>query len=242
MQALMGGLMLAGLVAGAPVRAEDWHGGMTIYGWVPAIQGSQDGPDGEPSIEITGPDVLEALQLAVMVAGEVQRDRLGFMFDLVYCDLEFDGDARRLDVSGELDTELYFASGALSWQLYDEAGARVDAYGGVRAYGVDLNFGAAIGSLSTQARTSTNWVDPIVGFRGVYPLGDHVSISGRADVGGFGVGSELSWQAYGGINYRFAERWAGTVGYRYLSIDYESDELTLDIALQGPLIGISYRF
>jgi opacity protein-like surface antigen len=238
---------LAALVVGSLAlptlaQAEEWHGSATIYGWLPAISGAQNGPDGEPLVDITGPDVLAALQFAAMAAGEIRRDRLGLMFDGVYADLDFDGEAKRVDVSGDLNTEVYFASGAVAWRLYEEGGALADVYGGIRAMGVTTNFGVDIGQFSASREATVNWVDPIVGLRGAYPLGDRFSVSGRADVGGFSVGSDLTWEVYGGVNYAFAEQWAGTLGYRYMSIDYEADRLTLDIALQGPLIGLTYSF
>ena len=102
---------------------------------------------------------------------------------------------------------------------------------------------ASISAGSAPNREVTvSWVDPIIGLRGAYPLNDRFSVSGRADIGGFGVGSELTWQAYGGVNYAFTDAWYGTLGYRYMSIDYEADRLTLDIDLHGPLIGVTYQF
>ena len=56
------------------------------------------------------------------------------------------------------------------------------------------------------------------------------------------VPSDLSWEVYGGANYAFADPWAGTIGYRYMSILYEADKATLDIDVQGPVLGITYKF
>jgi hypothetical protein len=44
---LAGGLLMAGVAVAAPhAWAQPWNGSATIYGWVPAIQGSQEGRDG----------------------------------------------------------------------------------------------------------------------------------------------------------------------------------------------------
>jgi len=45
----------------------------------------------------------------------------------------------------------------------------------------------------------------------------------KADLGGFGIGSQETYQiqAYGG--YRFSKLFQATAGYRVLSIDYESE-------------------
>jgi hypothetical protein len=44
------------------------------------------------------------------------------------------------------------------------------------------------------------------------------------DVGGFGVGSDFSWQVVGAYSWDFATTgattWAGVIGYRALSVDY----------------------
>ena len=38
-------------------------------------------------------------------------------------------------------------------------------------------------------------------------------------------------------------RWAGTIGYRYVSIEKEvTERAALDINIQGPLFGITYKF
>lgn len=236
-------LSTIGLVSFATAAtAEPWSGSATLYGWLPAVKGAQEGPDGSPIVDVTGPDVLEALQFAIMGAGEVRRGKLGFMFDGIYTDLDFDGEAKNVDVSGELNLKLYFASGAASWRLYEQDGAIADVYGGIRAMGTTLDFGLDIGEFSANREVTVSWVDPIIGLRGAYPLNDRFSVSGRADIGGFGVGSELTWQAYGGVNYAFTEDWYGTLGYRYMAIDYEADRLTLDIDLHGPLIGVTYQF
>jgi hypothetical protein len=47
----------------------------------------------------------------------------------------------------------------------------------------------------------------------------------RGDIGGFGVGSEFSWNLLGAYGWQIAARngvtYAGIVGYRLLSVDYQ---------------------
>ena len=58
-------------------------------------------------------------------------------------------------------------------------------------------------------------MDPYVGVRVQYPIAERWTLVGYADVGGFGVGSEFTWQAAAGINYEFSKSIAGKFGYRY---------------------------
>ena len=70
------------------------------------------------------------------------------------------------------------------------------------------------------------------------------------DVGGFGVGSEFSWQAIGAYRFDFAKTshvtWSGMIGYRALYVDYERGtgvtRYEFDVLQHGPVVGISARF
>ena len=58
-----------------------------------------------------------------------------------------------------------------------------------------------------------------------------------------GVGeSDLSWQVFATIAWRFNDWGAVVGGYRYLSLDYETADYKADLSLQGPAIGLSIRF
>ena len=68
------------------------------------------------------------------------------------------------------------------------------------------------------------------------------------DVGGFGVGSDFTWQLFGGYSFDFAV-WQttlhGLVGYRALAVDYTQDgpsKNNLDLILHGPVVGLSFRW
>jgi len=95
-----------------------------------------------------------------------------------------------------------------------------------------------------------SWVDPFVGFRVKHRLAPGQDLSLEADIGGFGLGSRISYQALGA--YRFdigatgSVAWAGVVGYRVLYVDYirgaGSDLFEMNLLQHGPLLGLSARF
>jgi hypothetical protein len=65
----------------------------------------------------------------------------------------------------------------------------------------------------------------------------------NADIGGFGVSSDLVWQAFLGFGYRITENASLAVGYRGLGVDYSSGEYrTLDVINHGPVLGFEFRF
>ena len=45
-------------------------------------------------------------------------------------------------------------------------------------------------------------------------------LTGKADIGGFGLGSEITWQAYGALGCQVSRWCTLEAGYRYLYTDY----------------------
>ncbi len=98
---------------------------------------------------------------------------------------------------------------------------------------------------SPTTRASEDWLDPIVGLDYRTALSDKWVFYGRADVGGFGVGSELTWQLGAYFGYNPAPNWNLFGGYRHLAFDYESDDANqffYDLSVSGPLLGVSFKF
>ena len=72
------------------------------------------------------------------------------------------------------------------------------------------------------------------------------SFVARADVGGFGVGSDFAWQAVARIDWKFSEKVSATFGYRALDADYEDGEgssrFLYDVLTTGPVAGMTFSF
>lgn len=242
-------LALLGLASAAAAQSPGqspgagWSGQATLYGWLPVINGKQEGPDGRPLIELDTSDVLSALDMAFMGNAVFRHGRFGIMLDAVYADLGTDGTWIQNRVSTETTTRLGFYTAAAMYRLHEGEGSFIDVYGGARYFDASVDFRLSTTRIERSFRQSLDWTDPVLGLRGGLPLGERWSLSGFADVGGFGSGSDMSWQVYGGANYAFNDNWGATLGYRYVSIEKSvNSRATLDIDLQGPLLGITYRF
>jgi len=68
----------------------------------------------------------------------------------------------------------------------------------------------------------------------------------RGDIGGFGVGSDLTWQLHATAGYRFTKLFQMSLGYRILSTDYrvgeEPTEFLFDVNEFGPEIRFGFNF
>jgi hypothetical protein len=63
-----------------------------------------------------------------------------------------------------------------------------------------------------------------------------------ADIGGFNVSSDLTWQAMLLLGYRVNEKGSVGLGYRALGTDYTSGATTYDVVSHGLLLGYQYTF
>lgn len=236
----------AGLLA-TPALAQDaasgWSGHATIYGWLPVISGAQQGPRGEPVVDLQADDVLSRLDMTFMGTFELRKERFGLLLDAVYVDLSNDATwlQDRIDVSTGTRVGMYTLAAA--YRVYEDPRSAFDVYAGGRYFRTKLDFGIATDNRGRDVSARLDWSDPIVGVRGTYALNDRWSLNGFADAGGFDGSSDLSWQVYGGATYAFTDHWEAKLGYRYLSVLYAaSDRAKLDIDIQGPVIGVAYRF
>lgn len=93
------------------------------------------------------------------------------------------------------------------------------------------------------------WVDPFVGGRIRHDFGQNKNVMLEGDVGGFGAGSEFSWQVVG--TYGFDVNVLGStmhsvVGYRALAVDYSETgahgKNGIDYLQHGPVLGAKFNW
>jgi opacity protein-like surface antigen len=232
---------LLATLAATTAAAEDWNFIVSAYGWFPAMEvdATIDGPGGPVSAEVSvgATEILEALNFGVFGTAEARRGRFGLFGDVFFTDLGV-SETSPAGIRQSVANDLFMFTGAAAWRLWEDGGTFIDAFGGGRV--VSLDSTVSVGALS--ASKSTTYVDPIIGARVGYAATDRVTLNASANIGGFGVGSEFTWEAYAGANYAFTERVSAELGYRYLSIDYESDGKEIDMQMFGPFTALVVKF
>jgi hypothetical protein len=96
--------------------------------------------------------------------------------------------------------------------------------------------------LNRRLAATEYWFDPYVGIRGRYNFSEKVYFLGRADIGGFSIGADLSWQASAGFGYQLSERKFFEVTYRALGVDYENDGYIYDMITHGAEVSLGMTF
>jgi hypothetical protein len=109
---------------------------------------------------------------------------------------------------------------------------------------LDTNGNQVARSISQSG--SRQWVDPFVGLRTRFQLTKDLMMVFRGDVGGFSIGSKFAWNVSGYLGYSVSEMVSLWAGYRALGVNYQNgsgnDKFVYDVTIQGPAIGVGFRF
>lgn len=256
------------IAAAGPAAAQSasasggWQFEAAIYGWFPAIGGTTAFPPngGGPSVDVSMGDVIDALKFAFMGSLQARHGAWGLWTDLVYADF---GDSKQgsrdFSIGGQrppvgvsadlgLDLKSWIWTLAGTFSLKSDAEGNTDLLFGTRMLDLsntlNWSFSAAVplypGRSGGGEATLTNW-DAVVGLKGRTRLGQGSPwfVPYYADVGG--GESKLTWQVQGGIGYEFD--WGSVIAtWRYLDYEFKSSSKIQTLGMNGPTIGVSFRF
>jgi hypothetical protein len=138
----------------------------------------------------------------------------------------------RLVDSDEVSLDLM--AGGRYWDVQNDIDVEVTVAGGGLA-GITL-------SRELSGSDGATWVDPMLGAKVRIDTTTPVYFTGWGMVGGFGVGSDFTWDAMGGVGYQWTDKFATVLGYRALGVDYEDDGLVYDVVQQGVALGAVFNF
>ena len=239
------------LCQGGYAAAQDsdtWHFHLAPYAWLAGQNGKVATLPGLPSTDIDidfWDDILGNINGALFLVGEARKDRFGLFMDVAYVNIEDDeATAGPLFSSVVSTTESWIVTGTGFYRLIEKPGAFLDVLAGIRYWSVDSTLELRSGLLrGRKVSNKEDWVDPIVGLKGMTNLEDsRFYLSGGVAIGGFGVGSDFMWDVNVNLGYRWTDSISTTIGYRYLDVDYENDGFLYDVAQDGPVLGLSWRF
>ncbi len=184
---------------------------------------------------------------------EVTNGLFGFYLDGQYVKTSQEEHLDEQEIGLEIRTTIV-AAGAY-YRAYDLPLGGDTIFGQPRRFTIEPTVGLRWTKLEAEVRAasvkrSADWLDPFVGARLSGDLSERWNLSGEADIGGFGAGSELSVNAQAYLGYRtymFSHPTIVRIGYRVLWQDYETDDFTgntfrWDVTQHGPVLGFSMRF
>lgn len=231
------------LAAPLPAMAQDgdWTGQITPYVWATGMGGSLTPYAGAPTLSFdkSFSDVIKDLDGAFFLSGYARKDRLVLFGDLSWSSSSKDGLlAPGLPAEGRLrQRSITLLAG---YRAIAKDDVTLDLLAGARAWDIDARISVAGGAIS--ASPGEKFVDPILAVRANFALAPRWSAILYADVGGFGVGSDSTFQVMATANYQLADKVFVSAGYRRLDVDYTDGGTHLDVTMAGPLFGVTWRF
>lgn len=231
--------------SGAPTGEDrDFAFIVSPYVWIPNVSGDVGLGDQGLQFDLDVGDLLDVFEFGGLIRGEVRhKSGWGFAADYVFADLGADVNIIIGDVEADIDASILEATVVRRVQAGDNP---VDVYAGIRSWNADIEAAISIPFLDTTITTGDDWIDPIIGARYQHRISPRWRLLGQADIGGFGAGSDFTWNAVAGASYAAWDNTSFQVVYRILKVDRQSGDqanpVDLDLAIQGPLIGFAYQF
>jgi hypothetical protein len=177
---------------------------------------------------------------------EVRRGRWAIMADGLYVRLSDSVNPRGpLLTTATLEIEQALVEAALSYRAVDAEAWNLDVFAGARYNHLGLKFDFDFNPARIGPRTvegSKDWVDPYIGMQMRARVSKPVTFVLKGDIGGFGVASDFTWQAYAGFEFQIARHFYSSIGWRHLHTDYKDGNFNYDVHMTGPLIEFGVNF
>jgi hypothetical protein len=225
----------------APAIAQDqaapqgWQFSFEPYFMAASMDGKSSIGPLDVRVSSSPSDIFSNLNWGVMGLLELNNGRFGLVFDGSYMNLEASREGRIDTIGGH--------QGAYSVTALVRIQKHAEAYAGIRVNDLGVRL-AGTGPLGNprEASRSESWVDPIIGMRVNLPLSGTTDFTMLADVGGFGIASDIAVQAWPTIGFRLSDSIRAKVGYRLIYTQYETGEgltrFEYDVLIYGPTVGV----
>ena len=247
-------MLLAGAASAqeaATATPEDrWEVSVTAYAWAPSVEGHTRVGGQKADVDTPFSDLLKDLTFGGMGAVAARRGRFGFYVNSFFGRTRSDEGSGRIEARVRSDTAMVGLGGLyrlLDWQAEPDMswlrGGQLEALAGVRVTSMRTEINGRHGL--PKFDDDKAWVDPLVGLGGRLQLTDRWETFAEGDIGGFGVGSDITWSWTAGIGYGFELFGHASfvrAGYRMLYQDYKDGGFEWDVTYKGPVIGLTTKF
>jgi opacity protein-like surface antigen len=255
--------LLLGLVTAPGLHAQDsteptnkWQFEITPYFLAAAMNGTVGTGGISADIDMSFNDIWNNLDAGLMGVFEARNGPWIFAVDAVYFRLKdeptksWTGPLGKVTVKGDVEATLtqQVYTGWVGYRVSDNK-LKVDLTGGVRHtiaendVSIVLNSSGNLfpgGTRNMSGRKS--WEDPVIGVRLSEPFSKKWSAYGYGDIGGFGGGSDITYQFVLGLRWQFSKVVSAKLAYRYLYQDYTDDDFVWDMSYHGPMLGLGFTF
>jgi hypothetical protein len=225
---------------GAPVAAQDDAGWQVLfqpYLMLPFMNGDAAVRGFDADVDIGPSDIFDSLNIGLMGYVEAGNGTFAVALDLNYMNLDANADSSRVQAN--------VSQTAVQPMLFYRVSPGVELMGGLRYNNIYLKLSSDLPAIDGQDRTK-DWLDPIIGARFTAPMSNSSKFAMLANIGGFGIGSDIAVQAKPMFSFGVGEGITLDAGMQFVYMDYESgtgaDRFNYDVFTWGPIFGATFRF
>ena len=220
----------------------DWKFNLApLYIWGMFMSGDMTAKGSTNPVDVKFGDVVSNLSAIFTVHFEgVWKNQWGFLVDFSYVKLGGDQETGGPKIHVDFKDLMTEAAG---YYRFSKGPHALDALFGVRYTHLSPTIG--VGNFPSQT-SRQDWVDPIIGARYIWTICDQWKLNLRGDIGGFGVGSDFTYNAIGLVEYKPWKHVSFLGGYRVLYQNYKDgsgvDEFKFDVTMHGPVLALNFTW
>lgn len=227
---------------------QEWRQTAVLYAMGAAIDGTaQIGPVSVP-VDASIADVFDNLEFGAMGAWRIENGTWSVTADVTFMGLGATQRSEGGRVKGDIDLDQFTLMGTVGRRLTEHLEGLFSLSYFDLSTDLQVKTTAPVSGEVTQRNASTgaSWVDPLVGLQYSLPINDAWRLNLRGDIGGFGIGSDLSYQVLANVRWQANDTVGFVAGDRLIAFDYEDGNGAsyerYDLTEQGPLVGVTVAF
>ena len=147
-----------------------------------------------------------------------------------------------IPVEADVDEKLLTTTHLFGYRVVDNGPMFVDVFAGGRITSIKVDLDIELPLLTLSGIRKKTQFGPVIASRVRFPLSDKWGVGIYGDLGGFGVGADLSWQLLGTVQYDISDRWRLSAGWRHFYAKQSKGDWDVRMKLDGPILGVTYRF
>ncbi|MGZ8255735.1 MAG: hypothetical protein ACXWVT_12850 [Burkholderiaceae bacterium] len=220
--------------AAAQAAGDEWQVYVAPYLMGAGMSGTTTVRGRDVDLDLSASDIFSNLEFGAMGVLVARKGQWGFGSDLIWMALG----------TTVGNTNVDFNQGAFAFYGLRELSPAAD-----------VTFGARINTLQgaltfkgpdVEVSQDKTWVDPVAGLTLRTAAGRPIQLRVYTEIGGFGLGSDFTWQVFPTVGIRLTKSATLELGYRWLDVDYVDgegiNEFGYNVLTQGPVLGFGFRF
>ncbi len=213
------------------------------YLWASGLDGQVGVGGNVVEIDMSFSEIFDHLDYGIFIPVEMRKGRWSAVIELMAAKISGQSALpRTLFETAELESNQMTIEVSPRYRMTRPGPVDVDLIGGFRLWQISSNLVLSDG-VDLTTGLGEMWFDPIFGTRAIAEFRNGFVLQTRGDIGGFGVGSEFTWQLLGVVGYRISSSTTLAGGDRYLKVDFEDDDddFLFDVAMKGFIVGAAIR-